>query len=396
MNMYQGKEEKVFDYSELIEKNKTAFYVFDLSVLKSRIAYLRKKLPEQVKLVYAVKANTFISGGIKDDVDRFEICSPGEAHICEKQGIPYEKMVISGVYKTPEFIEDLVSRADGPVYTVESLIQFELLKNLSERYGKKIPVLLRMTNGSQFGINAEEIENIIARREEYALIDIHGIQFFSGTQKTSLKKLRRELEHLELFIEKVYDEYGFEVRELEYGPGFPVSYFKDEEFNEDEFLDGFSELINEMKVKPVIALELGRSIAASCGKYFTHIVDYKTNKGQNYILTDGGMHHIVYFGQHMAMKQPYISLYGGCDRESGGVWNICGSLCSMNDIIAKQIELPKFSVGDVLCFENTGAYCMTEGISLFLSREFPAVWLIGENSEVRCLRMPIEASEFNM
>lgn len=386
----------MFNYSKLIEKNKTAFYAFDISVLKNRIVYLREKLPENIKLVYAVKANTFISGRIKDDADRFEICSPGEASICEKQGIPYEKMVISGVYKTPEFIEDMIGRVDGPVYTVESLIQFELLKGLSEKYKKKVPVLLRMTNGSQFGINAEEIENIIVRREEYGFIDIHGIQFFSGTQKTSLKKLRRELEHLELFIVKMHDEYGFEIRELEYGPGFPVSYFKDEEFNEDEFLEGFSKLINEMKVKPVIALELGRSIAASCGKYFTHIVDYKTNKGQNYILTDGGMHHIVYFGQHMAMKQPYISLCGGEKRKSGGVWNICGSLCSMNDIIAKQIELPEFNVGDVLSFENTGAYCMTEGISLFLSREFPAVWLVGEDSEAECLRMPVEASEFNI
>lgn len=47
----------------------------------------------------------------------------------------------------------------------------------------------------------------------------------------------------------------------------------------------------------------------------------------------------------------------------------------MNDIIAKQISLPDIEIGDVICFENTGAYCMTEGISLFLSRDIPSVYI---------------------
>jgi len=43
-------------------------------------------------------------------------------------------------------------------------------------------------------------------------------------------------------------------------------------------------------------------------------------------------------------------------------------------------------VGDVLRFDNTGAYCMTEGISLFLSRDLPRVCLIDADGEVRLVR----------
>ena len=136
----------------------------------------------------------------------------------------------------------------------------------------------------------------------------------------------------------------------------------------DELIGGFAQLLNEMTSKPKITLELGRSIAAICGKYYTHIVDKKCNKGENYLLVDGGMNHIVYYGQHMAMKQPYLSVCGKETEPCTESWNICGSLCSMNDIIAKQISLPDIEIGDIICFENTGAYCMTEGISLFLSR----------------------------
>ena len=97
----------------------------------------------------------------------------------------------------------------------------------------------------------------------------------------------------------------------------------------------------------------------------------------------------------MAMKQPILSV---CGKESEPVtseWNICGSLCSMNDIVAKQVLLPDVEIGDLICFENTGAYCMTEGISLFLSREIPAVYL-KKAGEYTLLRKSFETSALNM
>jgi diaminopimelate decarboxylase len=76
-------------------------------------------------------------------------------------------------------------------------------------------------------------------------------------------------------------------------------------------------------------------------------------------------------------------------------WNIFGSLCSMNDILAKQVPLPEVVIGDTICFENTGAYCMTEGISLFLSRDIPAVYLIREDGTRVCVRKSFETAALN-
>ena len=381
---------------KLMQINQNAFYVFDVRELKRRIGYLKEKLPD-VTLCYAVKANVMISGEIKDDLPRFEICSPGEAGVCRRLGIPYEKMVISGVYKTPAFIEELAADPgfDG-IFTVESMNQYALLCELSEKYEKDLTLLLRLTNGSQFGINGSDIEEIIAGRENHTHLHIRGIQFFSGTQKTSLKKLAREIRTLDELLTNLKENYGYEAEELEYGPGFPVAYFRDEALDEDALLEGFAGLLKEMTNHPQITLELGRSIAASCGTYFTHIVDMKQNKGQNYILTDGGMHHIVYFGQHMAMKQPFVSVLGKEEIVPDVLWTICGSLCSMNDIMVKQIPLGKVETGDVLCFERTGAYCMTEGISLFLTRDLPALYIIREDGSTYCIRSTFETEQLNM
>lgn len=381
---------------KLIQMNDSAFYVFDIKELKNRIAYLKSKLPD-VSLCYAVKANPMITGEIMDDLPRFEICSPGEARICQRLGVDTEKMVISGVYKTPAFIEETAADPDFKgIFTVESMRQYDLLCALSEKYGRTLQVLLRLTNGSQFGINASDIEEIIAKRENHPGIVLKGIQFFSGTQKTSLKKFARELSHLDQFLIHLKEALGYEAEELEYGTGFPVSYFKDEELDEDALLDGFTGILREMISHPKITLELGRSIAASCGRYYTHVVDMKQNKGQNYLLTDGGMHHIVYFGQHMAMKHPFLSVVGKETPENGTSWTICGSLCSMNDIIVKQVVLPDIEVGDVICFEKTGAYCMTEGIALFLTRDLPALYIQREDESVYCIRSTFETEELNM
>ena len=380
---------------KLIAENETAFYTFDIGVLKRRVEYLRSRLGN-MQLCYAVKANTFIIKEIENCVERLEVCSPGEYAVCKALGISPEKIVISGVYKTPSFIEELVMDADfNGIFTVESLTQYELLCNLSEKYGRKLSLLLRLTNGSQFGINKADIDNIILNKNLKKNIDIMGIQYFSGTQKTSIKKYRREIEKIDAFLTHLKDDLGYEATELEYGTGFPVSYFEDEKLDEEALLNGFSDIVASMENKPAVTLEIGRSIAASCGKYYTHIVDKKINKELGYLLCDGGMHHLVYFGQHMAMKQPLLSVAGKENEPVGAEWNICGSLCSMNDIIAKYVSLPPVEIGDTLIFENTGAYCMIECISLFLTRDIPAVYLIDENQNAVSVRRTFETSQLN-
>lgn len=380
----------------LIQANAGAFYVFDTEILKQRVAQLRALLPADVQLCYAVKANTFIIGAIEPYIDRLEVCSPGEAEICAQLKVDTRKMVISGVYKTPAVIEGLIAdSAFNGIFTAESLHQYQQICYDAERLGKCVPVLLRVTNDSQFGMDEAIIEEIIAQRGAHPETEIIGIQYFSGTQKTSIKKLRRELAHLDAYLTRLNEQYGYTASELEYGTGFPVSYFKSDAIDAEALIRGFGDLIGEMVNRPRITIELGRSIAASCGQYYTHIVDMKRNREQNYLLVDGGMHQIVYYGQSMAMKIPFFSVVGKEHMPDTALWNICGSLCSMNDIIVKQAPLPEIEIGDVLRFENAGAYCVTEGIALFLSRDLPAVYLRDANGAYTCVRNTIETAEFN-
>lgn len=381
--------------NKLLKTQQTPIYVFDIRVLKERLKYLRSVLPEEVLICYAVKANTFTMGEMQE-ADRFEVCSPGELSIYREMNLPEEKLVVSGVYKTPQVMDDSISHSlTDCIYTVESITQFSLFEKLSRKYKKDLKVLLRLTSGSQFGLNEDEIFGIISNINDYPFIKIKGLQYFSGTQKKSLKRMKREIEYTDDFMCRVKDETGFIFDELEFGTGFPVAYFSDDEFDENKYFDEFNELLKGRKYNCRLILEIGRSISASCGSYLTTIVDKKTNKNENYIICDGGMNHIVYFGQSMAMKQPEYELFPERSGDRKELWNICGSLCTVNDLLVKQLPMNSPDLGDVIVFKNTGAYCMTEGISLFLSRALPAVCLIDEDGNIKTVRENIETYKLN-
>ena len=370
----------------ILNNFETPIYVFDIDKLKQRIKFLRENLTKRLELCYAIKANTFIVKEINDDVDRFEVCSPGEYSICEESNITPEKIVISGVYKTPNVIDYMITSSPSiGRYTVESIEQLNLLDELSKKHNINLKVLLRLTSGNQFGINEEDIEDIISKKDSYKNLYFEGIQYFSGTQKRTNKRLQKEIDYIDEFLMGLQDKYNYVADELEFGTGFPVHYFQGEEFDEVEFLKEFSNGIDNMKYKGKIVIELGRSIAASCGYYITKVVDKKTNKGQNYAILDGGIHHLVYYGQTMAMKFPHLEIYPARDNENTEDWNLMGSLCTVNDIIIKQYPVKNLQIGDAFIFKNTGAYCMTEGISLFLSRELPQVALI-KNGKLELVR----------
>ncbi|MBP3729433.1 MAG: alanine racemase [Lachnospiraceae bacterium] len=373
----------------------TAYYTFDEGAAQRRAAYLKSRLPDNVSLCYAVKANPFLIPAFRGRVPRFELCSPGEARIAQAAGVPSDQTVISGLVKTSAFLEELIRDSRDRIYTVESLSQWEMFCDLARKYQKPISLLLRLTNDSQFGLDREDLIRLVAERENNPLLEIRGLQFFSGTQKSSLKKIRRELEALEELLDELEEKADYIPRELEYGPGFPVSYFEGEEWDEEAYLEGFSDLLNQMRHRLPLYLELGRSLAASCGNYYTFVADIKRNKGQNYLLVDGGMHHLVYYGQYMAMKQPRLFLPGREREEARQPYHICGALCSMNDILAKAVPLPEVKIGELLCFPQSGAYCVTEGIALFLSRELPAVYLIDPEGGCRMARPSTEAAPFN-
>lgn len=379
------------------ETTEPPLYVFDTRELAARAKRLRSALPPGVGLCYAVKANTFVLAALEPLVDRLEACSPGEHRICRALGVPGEKIVLSGVNKDESTVEDAVASGAPSIVTVESLAQLALVRRVARSRGLRVPVLLRLSSGNQFGLDRADLERAAREAMGDRHLDLRGVQFFSGTQKDSVRRLRREVGRLGELARGLRDSCGWEVAEIEYGPGLPVAYFEGDETDEDALLDGLAEAVDGLSRTARVTIELGRSLVASCGTYLTRVVDAKEVAGQRYAIVDGGMHQLVYYGQSMAMRRPPVRLLGAAPPEGPEElpWNVCGSLCTTNDILVKRLPLAGLGEGSLLAFSRAGAYCATEGIALFLSRDLPRVALVGADGAPELVREGLRTDPLN-
>ena len=351
----------------------TPFYVFDTDAAAEKMARLRGMLPKRVQLCYAIKANPFLICDLERVADHFEVCSPGEFRICERSGISMDKVVLSGVYKNPEDVDYIMERFGGRItYTAESLTQWTLIADAAQRLKKQVRVLLRLSNGSQFGMDPDEIKAILHGSHPFARVE--GLHYFTGTQKKAPKRIQKELTHLDDFLDELARDCGWHAEMLEYGPGLPVCYFEGEKDSAPEMEQALCEALEQMRYQGPVTLELGRYIAACSGSYATRIVDVKTNLGNDYCIVDGGIHQVNYYGQMLATKRPPVTVLPERNEETSP-YTICGALCTTNDILLKEFPLPEPQLGDVLVFDRVGAYSPLEGIALFLSRDLPQVAL---------------------
>ena len=378
------------NYANYLEMH-TPAYLFDLDVFHEQIGKVKQAWGE-IGLCYSVKANPFLVGKTPKILDFLEVCSPGELEICVKQGVDPAKIIFSGVNKTKESVQRAIDLSVG-VLTIESLLHAKLIQEAAASKGVQVKVLLRLSAGSQFGMSEDDLTGIITDWKDqtaYANLDITGIHFFSGTQKKKAADIEKELGSLSAFLEKLQNQNSFTVKQVEYGTGLGVEYFlpskeKDgpsPQEKDDMLLKEVSPILKAFAEEWPLTVEMGRFFAANCGSYVTEVVDNKTVHDINYVICDGGINHVKYQGQAMGMQQPVIhAVKAGAedDHAEKNVYTICGSLCTTSDILARGVQLPKLHIGDRLVFEKTGAYSVTEGLALFLSRELPAVYLQEED-----------------
>ncbi|MCR5398766.1 MAG: diaminopimelate decarboxylase [Lachnospiraceae bacterium] len=400
--------------TEVLLKNgaiKTPCYILnkdDLNAHVDRVCSIVSDIAgDRVGLCYAMKANALITDIMSEKTGHIEVCSPGELKICKGLAIPGEKIIFSGVNKTEENIHDAIEYGVD-IVTLESIRQYNIVKDYVAGAGRSVKVLPRLSGGAQFGMSEEEVRFVIDDSIHTDGIDAIGIHYFTGTQKKKIDKDIEELEYLTEFIKGLKEEYGFSPKLLEYGAGLAVPYFEGDDH--EHVYDSLTELVTYiagLDIDYKVGIELGRYFAYSCMTYLTTIDDMKRCADTNILIVDGGIHHVNYYGQNMAMRVPLMDLIHtesddkGSEMSIGAVdysdenWKVCGSLCTFADILVRKVTLDEPKIGDALVFHNAGAYSMTESPALFLSRPMPGIYSYGKNDGLKVIRETTETYGIN-
>lgn len=362
----------------------TPAFIFDADEFGRRAKNVKSAIGG-ASLCYSIKANPFLLACLPKEIDRVEVCSPGELAICRRVGVDPSTVVYSGVNKGSEDIAEAIEYG-AELLTAESLRQLGLINAAALAAGKRVRVALRLTSGNQFGMDSENLKRAVAEKGSYEGVDIVAIHYYSGTQKKKLAVVEKELAELEELAEELEKRFGLSGISLEYGPGLPADYFGDDPEGRDmAVLAEAGAMIAAVAARRSVTVEFGRFLASPCGTYLTAAADIKNNNGENFVICDGGINHLKYYGQTMAMQTPPITLLGDHGEKTED-YTLCGSLCTTADILVRKATLPALSVGDVLAFGRCGAYSVTEGIGLFLSRQLPRIVLHSERGGNRLLR----------
>ncbi|MBQ2355545.1 MAG: hypothetical protein II397_06975, partial [Treponema sp.] len=285
--------------------------------------------------------------------------------------------------------------------TLESFLHATYLEQVVKSSANPHPqgIIVRLTNGCQFGMNEECVRKSIALLKDLPGIKIQGIHFFTGTQK-KMKKVAEEVAFIQGFCSELQKEFGIAFERIEYGPGLAFDYFSPDDYAQNfDDLKEFSAMIKDSPFFWVV--ESGRYVASSCGTYVSSVMDLKQNAEVPALFIDGGINHVNYYGQIMGMKKPPIHLVKTNSSQSiqgistSNGYTIYGSLCTTADIITKEYPFDSQpGVGDLLSFANIGAYSVTEGIYLFLSHPLPKI-LSCKNGTEKLLRDSVESWRLN-
>ena len=382
---------ELYEIKSIADQYGTPSFIFDIESLTKRISEMKKITERKYALCYSIKANPFLIPAMIQLVDHLEVCSPGELSICEKLNVPAEMIIYSGVNKG---YKDVSEAFDYGVetFTAESVHQMELINKVAAKKRRDVSVLPRLTAGTQFGMSKGDLVYLIENSGQYPHVHIDGIHYFVGTQRKKLEKQKKELEMLKELFAELRNTYCIELKKLEYGPGLPVPLFEGEDFSDTlQPMKELQETLAEVSSWAELTVEMGRFIATECGTYITSVADQKSE----YCILDGGINHVNYVGQMMGMKNPVIRQIKTTNHADNKEWVLCGSLCTTNDVMVRKISFEGLSIGDVLSFENIGAYSVTEGIYLFLSRTMPRIILRYGRNDYQLVREAIETSSLN-
>ncbi|MBQ7219441.1 MAG: alanine racemase [Synergistaceae bacterium] len=344
---------------------KTPYYYFDADIFRNSIDRIKSLMPSGVKICYAVKSNTWLADYALPNADYVEVCSPGELELTRHLNIPDEVIVADGVCKTNEDMNTLAQSSVRRI-VVESVRQAEILNECACALGVVKKVLLRLSSGSQFGMSEEDIEYIMSHKASFPALNICGLHCYFGTQKRNASELRRSFAAIKALADRLA------LRETEFGPGLGAVQSPSQDKNTyAECLEAVCEGFSKLAENHEAVIECGRLFAAYAGVYVTSISERKTIGSRKFCITDGGSNHLVYDGQAYGSPVPFI-VPEAADGEAEKVI-VCGALCAETDILANGAELSGAHEGTRLMFMSAGAYGVTEGRSLFLSRALPAV-----------------------
>lgn len=384
---------------EIAEALGTPVYVYSKKAFLDQLKEFAKGLKGLDSLIcFAVKSNSNIGilkmlGEAGAGVD---LVSGGELFRAQAAGIPADRVVFSGVGKSPgEMARALEYDHDGILsFNVESEGELEILSVVASHMNRKARVTLRFNpdvnakthpyistglKKNKFGMNRTEVLRILRNLNDYPGIEIRGLSIHIGSQMLSLAPIEDAFRKTRELLEEVHDLIPGTLSWIDLGGGMGITY----KTEKSPRIGAYCKLIQKYfsKAKLKIIIEPGRAISGNAGALITEVLYRKDRKDKCFLIVDAAMNDLIrpslYGSYHEIL--PVVKKRGGKSRKM----DVVGPVCETGDCFASARPLPdSLESGDVVAILSAGAYGFSMSSNYNSRPRPPEVLVDGSRFEV--------------
>lgn len=367
------------DLSEVAELFGTPTYVIDLDRVRENFLRLSDALKCPHVIAYAYKANhepelvrmlAALGSGAT-------VPSAFGIMLARWAGVPSDRTVLVGPSPSPR---DLAEAVDfGAIISLESESEARALGEIGRtrvmiRVNPGVgagahPSLVTGGRGSKFGLPPERALNLY--RSLRSELNVIGFHTHVGSQILSVEPFKAALDVINGLVREVGG-----VDAIDLGGGIGVPYSNEAPFPLEEYADLVCSYASE--IGAILFLETGRYVVADAGYLLTRVNYVKEVDGVKWVLVDAGMNDLMRPALYGAKHGVICDAEGTRERVL-----IAGPVCESADLFG-EYELPELKEGDLIAFNNAGAY----GFSManrYNLRPLPAVVAL-EGGSFRLLR----------
>lgn len=359
---------------EMMNRYQSPFFFYDLDGFEEHIKEIKRISHPDIKIWYATKANPLseILRILKKNGFGVDVASYGELNQARKAGLEGNDIIATGPAKSKNYLASLM-QAEVRTIIVESFNQLKNLNEIAQKLGRKQDILLRLQlewpgdksllGGSgitPFGLTPDEWRKI--NFSDFKNLTVVGAHCFQWGNILNLGKLQEIWSTTIEESQKLFLDLGMNLRVLDLGGGIGIPYNKeDKEINFKDIHALLIDLKRKYELKE-IWLELGRFSIGKFGSYFTKVLDKKTIRGQDLLITEGGINHL---GRPALVNESFPCEVFAKEQRNIRNYHIHGPLCTALDYLGEH-ALPEVEICDWIEFKQVGAYGFTESMPYFL------------------------------
>lgn len=381
---------------EAIKRCSSSFYFYDLDQFEEHLKSIKSILHPDIKVWYACKANPLseVLKILKGQGFGIDVASLGELQQARSVNLEAQDLIATGPAKSKTYLGSLLQAQVGTII-IESVNQLKDLNELCGKLSLKQDVLLRVQldwendhksvlGGSTitpFGLGTDDWKKVDVKSFEN--INIKGLHCFQWGNILDVSELKKLWSHTIKECRQLSLDLGIELQVLDLGGGLGLSYKDEREVSFQEIHEALMDLKGQYELKE-IWLELGRFSIGKFGSYLTKIVDIKTVRGKNLIVTEGGINHMARPAL-VGESFPCEAFMNSSEKKKS--YSVHGPLCTALDHLG-NFQLPEnLEVGDWLMFKRAGAYGFSESMPYFLCHNLVGEAIVYQN-ELMIARVP--------